>query len=85
MASVVVKADFTLDTRQLLDSLAQLDTSELEDFYERVGRLLESRKGESSISPLFSILDGSVDEVDLPIVEKLIPKSITLEGDRILF
>lgn len=85
MASVVVKSDFTLNTQQLLNSLAQLNTAELEDFYECVGRLLKSRSGESSISSLFSITDSSADEANLPIVEKLIPRSITLDGDSIRF
>lgn len=85
MASIVVKTEFALDTQQLLDSLAQLNVSELEEFYERVGRLLESRRGEPSVSSLFLSLDSTADESDLPIVEALIPKSITLDGDSIRF
>ena len=85
MASIVVKTDFALDTQQLLDSLTQLNVSELEDFYESLGRLLESRRGEPSGSSLFPIADSATEESDLPIVETLMPKSIVLDGDRIRF
>jgi len=89
MASVFVKADFTLDTRQILDGLAHLNTAELEEFYEGVGRLLKRRRGDADGSPSFPIVDGfvdsAVDESSLPIVEALIPKSITLDGDSVCF
>ena len=84
MASVVVKASFALDTQQLLETLEQLDTSELEAFHQAVGQLLDRRSSEQSTS-LFPIAQAPTDEVDLPIVENLIPKSITLDSDRIQF
>lgn len=79
MAVVTVNAEVVLTTQQLLNSVAQLDTLELEAFYKNVGRLLESRKSEQSASSLFSTVD-SEEEGGLPIVEKLIPSSITLDG-----
>lgn len=82
MASMVVQADMTLSAQTLLDGLSQLSTSELEIFYSEVGRMLESRRTEAADSSLFSAIERE-EEDNVPIVEKLIPNSIALDGDSL--
>ena len=77
-----VQADMTLSTQTLLDGLSQLNTSELEIFYSEVGRMLESRRTEAADSSLFSAIEREEEE-NVPIVEKLIPNSIALDGDSL--
>ena len=85
MASVVVQASFSLNIQQLLGHLEQLDTGELEAFHQAVGQLLVRRQDNLSPSSLFLADQSLADESTLPIVEKLIPNTIVLDGDRIQF
>lgn len=43
MAKVQVKSEVNIDTEQLLEGVAQLDTPELTRFLSRVGSILASR------------------------------------------
>lgn len=89
MATVQVTANITLESEQLLEACSQLDLVELERIYSSLGKVLKQRKSEM-LSP--SSLHTAAEEVateamsnTIPIVEKFIPASITLDGDSFSF
>lgn len=83
MATVQITGNITLSSEALLEACGQLDIVELEKLHSSLGNLIKQRNSELSHSSLLSVGGEEVtgDGVTLPIVEKFIPASITLNGD----
>jgi len=89
MATVQVTANITLESKQLLEALSQLDLAELERVYSSLGDLLKQRKNDvlsaSSLHAAAEALNAEETNNAIPIVEKFIPTSITLDGSSFNF
>lgn len=92
MATVPVQ----LTLEQLLEGLWQLDTATLESVHSQIGqRLGHGPTGRGAIAeqsanerpateaPALDLGANSAGSPDIPIVETLLPKSLTIEGDSI--
>lgn len=91
MATVQITANITLENEQLLEAFSQMDLADLEQVYNSLGKILKQRKSEdlnpspfyaAAESPAESPAESAAEETNnnIPIVEKFIPASITLDG-----
>lgn len=92
MATVQVTGNITLSSEALLDACGQLDVVELERLHSGLGELIKQRNSELlrpssglSVEGEKALAEDAVEGMTLPIVEKFIPASITLDGDSFSF
>ena len=85
MTKLTLNTDITLSTEQLISAIAQLNTNEIETLFTSIGELLKQRQQDASVGPLPSLTQRTDADLDLPVVEALIPRSITLDGGDVSF
>ena len=97
MANIELNADITVETQKILDAIAQLDITELESFHHSIGMLIAHRKNKGSKlnttkqTQQHAIKEDSLEkeplqeetDSNLPIVDALMPKSITRDGSTL--
>lgn len=92
VTNIQINTSITLESQQLLAALAQLTTAELETFSKSLENLIQQRKQENSLASTTHILPDTTENphhsqppntLEVPIVESLIPKSFTIDGNSL--
>lgn len=97
MANIKINADIAVETQAILDAIARLETTELENFHHSIGMLIARRKNKGPESntdrqtqqhaikedPLEKETLKEETDSNLPIVNALMPESITLDGNTL--
>ena len=91
MTQITLNTTITLSNQQLISAIDQLNTHELETLFTHIEALLQQRQQNTPPSPSSSFTQSAVQSSvkspdttpDLPIVEAVIPRSLTLDGSDV--